>query len=97
VVDGVSYPVTVQTLPTVVESYKTYDDVNLVKTADVGQVGGRRALGLRPGGGAALFGWGLRRACGPLRDAPAAALRQRPEGCGSRSRWQRASQGRGPA
>ncbi len=43
IVDGVSYPVTVQTLPTVVESYKTYDDVNLVKTADVGQVGAAAA------------------------------------------------------
>lgn len=37
-VDGVSYPVTVLDLPTVVESYKTYDDINLVKTADVGQI-----------------------------------------------------------
>jgi hypothetical protein len=38
IVDGVTYPVTVQSLPTVVESYKTYDDINLVKTADIGQV-----------------------------------------------------------
>lgn len=27
-------------LPTVVESYKTYDDTNLIKTADIGQVKG---------------------------------------------------------
>lgn len=38
IVDGVTYLVTVQSLPTVVESYKTYDDINLVKTADIGQV-----------------------------------------------------------
>lgn len=36
--DGVAYPVSVLDLPTVVESYKTYDDVNLVKTADVGRI-----------------------------------------------------------
>lgn len=29
-----------QQLPTVVESYKTYDDINLVKSSDVGQVRG---------------------------------------------------------
>jgi hypothetical protein len=34
-----SYPVTVLNLPSVVESYKTLDDVNLVKTCDIGQVG----------------------------------------------------------
>lgn len=33
-----SYPVTVLNLPSVVESYKTLDDVNLVKTCDIGQV-----------------------------------------------------------
>eukprot|EP00877_Chromochloris_zofingiensis_P007022 jgi/Chrzof1/2573/Cz11g20240.t1 len=38
VVEGVRYPVTLQDLPTVVESYKTLDDTNLVKTADIGQV-----------------------------------------------------------
>lgn len=32
------YPVTVLNLPSVVESYKTLDDVNLVKTTDIGQV-----------------------------------------------------------
>lgn len=37
------YPVTVLNLPSVVESYKTLDDVNLVKTTDIGQV--RRVLG----------------------------------------------------
>jgi hypothetical protein len=36
--DGREYPLHVLTLPTVVESYKTYDDVNLVKITDVGQV-----------------------------------------------------------
>ena len=41
------YPVTVLNLPSVVESYKTLDDVNLVKTTDIGQVGGRaRCCGL---------------------------------------------------
>lgn len=35
---GRRYPACVVDLPTVVESYKSYDDVNLVKTADVGQV-----------------------------------------------------------
>jgi TATA-binding protein-associated factor Taf7 len=28
----------VQDLPTIVESFKTYDDINLVKTTDIGQV-----------------------------------------------------------
>eukprot|EP00887_Chlorella_sp_A99_P004002 scaffold11.g4002.t1 len=36
--EGREYPVTVLALPTVVESYKTYDDVNLCKSADVGQM-----------------------------------------------------------
>lgn len=35
---GRRYPARIVDLPTVVESYKSYDDVNLVKTADVGQV-----------------------------------------------------------
>lgn len=35
---GRQYPVTVLNLPSVVESYKTLDDVNLVKTTDIGQV-----------------------------------------------------------
>lgn len=35
---------TLQDLPTVVESYKTLDDVSLVKLADVGQVRGRSAM-----------------------------------------------------
>lgn len=30
--------VAVQDLPTIVESFKTYDDTNLVKTNDIGQV-----------------------------------------------------------
>jgi TATA-binding protein-associated factor Taf7 len=37
-VAGQPYPVRVLDLPTIVESYKTYDDINLVKTGDVGQV-----------------------------------------------------------
>lgn len=35
---GKSYPLKVLNLPCVAETYKTYDDVNLVKSADVGQV-----------------------------------------------------------
>ena len=38
VLDGESFPLVLQDLPTIVESYKTYDDINLVKTADIGQV-----------------------------------------------------------
>lgn len=37
-VDGASHEVDLLDLPTVVESYKTYDDTNLVKTGDIGQV-----------------------------------------------------------
>jgi transcription initiation factor TFIID subunit 7 len=33
-----SFPASLLDLPTVVESYKTYDDSVLIKTADVGQV-----------------------------------------------------------
>lgn len=33
-----AYPAKRQDLPTVVECFKSYDSVNLVKTADVGQV-----------------------------------------------------------
>lgn len=33
-----AYPLTVLNLPCVTESYKTYDDINLVKTTDIGQV-----------------------------------------------------------
>jgi len=38
VVNGQTYPVLLQDLPALVESYKTLDDANLIKTADVGQV-----------------------------------------------------------
>ena len=38
VVGAESYPVKRQDLPTVVECFKTYDDTNLIKSADVGQV-----------------------------------------------------------
>ena len=38
VLDGETFPLVLQDLPTIVESYKTYDDINLVKTADIGQV-----------------------------------------------------------
>lgn len=37
--DGEQHRVILQDLPTVVESYKTLDDANLVKVADIGQVG----------------------------------------------------------
>ncbi|EFJ43652.1 hypothetical protein VOLCADRAFT_121408 [Volvox carteri f. nagariensis] len=37
-VDGMPYPVKLLNLPTVVEAYKTYDDVNMVKINDVGQL-----------------------------------------------------------
>lgn len=33
------FPASLLDLPTVVESYKTYDDSVLIKTADIGQVG----------------------------------------------------------
>lgn len=33
-----SFPASLLDLPCVVESYKTYDDTNLIKTADIGQV-----------------------------------------------------------
>lgn len=36
--DGKSHAVKRQDLPTIVESFKTYDDANLVKTGDIGQV-----------------------------------------------------------
>ncbi|KAK9845230.1 hypothetical protein WJX81_000566 [Elliptochloris bilobata] len=38
VIGGESYPLSLLKLPCVVESFKTYDDINLVKTADVGEV-----------------------------------------------------------
>lgn len=37
-VDGVDHKVVLQNLPAVIESYKTLDDANLVKVADIGQV-----------------------------------------------------------
>lgn len=37
-VDGEQHEVWLQDLPTVVESYKTLDDANLVKVTDIGQV-----------------------------------------------------------
>lgn len=36
--EGRDYELTLLNLPTVTESYKTYDDINLVKTGDIGQV-----------------------------------------------------------
>lgn len=36
--EGSDYQLTVLNLPTIAECYKTYDDVNLVKTGDIGQV-----------------------------------------------------------
>jgi hypothetical protein len=52
VVEGVAYPVSLEDLPTRVESFKTLDDTNLVKVADVGQVGapGGRGRGVRESG-----------------------------------------------
>lgn len=52
---GRSYPVTVLNLPSVVESYKTLDDVNLVKTTDIGQVGAEPGGAGRPA--VLLGGW----------------------------------------
>lgn len=37
-VEGKAYPVKLLNIPTLVEAYKTYDDVNLVKINDVGQI-----------------------------------------------------------
>lgn len=37
-IDGEPHRVDLLDLPTVVESYKTYDDTNLVKTGDIGQI-----------------------------------------------------------
>lgn len=57
--DGVRYPVWALDLPTVVESYKTFDEINLVKTGDVGRVLLVRAPGSAapPGaGGESLHG-----------------------------------------
>lgn len=39
-VGGEAFPVHLRNLPTIVESYKTYDDIHLVKSNDIGQVGG---------------------------------------------------------
>lgn len=38
VIGNDSFPVSLMDLPCVVESFKTYDDCALVKTADIGQV-----------------------------------------------------------
>ena len=38
VIGDESHPLLLRRLPCVVESFKTYDDINLVKTADVGEV-----------------------------------------------------------
>ena len=38
VIGGESYPLLLLRLPCVVESFKTYDDINLVKSADIGEV-----------------------------------------------------------
>lgn len=35
---GDTFALAVQDLPTIVESYKTYDDIHLVKSTDIGQV-----------------------------------------------------------
>ena len=43
VVGGDEYAAAMRDLPTIVETYKTYDDVNMVKCADVGQVRTRHA------------------------------------------------------
>lgn len=36
--DDTVLPASLKDLPTIVESYKTYDDINLVKSGDIGQV-----------------------------------------------------------
>ena len=38
VIGGESHPLSLRRLPCVVESFKTYDDINFVKTTDVGEV-----------------------------------------------------------
>ena len=47
-VDGEAHQVVLQDLPTVVESYKTLDDTNLVKVADIGLVRSALLAGLTP-------------------------------------------------
>jgi len=42
VVGGDEYAAAARDLPTIVETYKTYDDVNMVKCTDVGQVNAAR-------------------------------------------------------
>lgn len=37
-VGGEAFPAHLLNLPTIVESYKTYDDIHLVKSSDIGQV-----------------------------------------------------------
>ncbi len=52
-VGGDEFAVALRDLPTVVETYKTYDDVNMVKCTDIGQVstasGSRAVYGLSVG------------------------------------------------
>ncbi len=55
-IGGEAYPLSLLRLPCVVESYKTYDDINLVKTADVGEV---RTCG-RPGRWPSREAWCVR-------------------------------------
>lgn len=44
VIGDESHPLLLRRLPCVVESFKTYDDINLVKTADVGEVAPAQCL-----------------------------------------------------
>ena len=46
-VGGDEYAAAARDLPTIVETYKTYDDVNMVKCTDVGQV--RHGTAQKPG------------------------------------------------
>ena len=48
VIGNDSFPASLLDLPSVVESYKTYDDSVLIKTADVGQVQGRYSHSTSP-------------------------------------------------
>lgn len=79
---GRSYPVVVLDLPCVTESYKTYDDINLVKTTDIGQVlvvGASKEQRERLAGQGRFVNESLDGVGPPMRDARARLFRDDPE------------------
>ncbi|GLJ16040.1 hypothetical protein SUGI_0266330 [Cryptomeria japonica] len=75
VIDNERFPASLLDLPAIVESYKSYDDSSLIKTADIGQI-----IQVREEGQPVVAGQEFRDGLAPpMRDARRRRFRRRPD------------------